>query len=130
MRIKLIFWIMVCGLAAGLYAANSETFDYGKAWQQIEEVRYKRLPLSMQAKVDSLYEMALKENRADQQIKALIYQFVALQQNQEFSTQKAIDLHAEAGNCSHPASSIIAICWPDLWGYSPAIAQSFLRAKR
>jgi hypothetical protein len=119
MRIKLIFWIMVCGLAAGLYAANSETFDYGKAWQQIEEARYKRLPLTLQAKVDSLYEIAEKENRTDQQIKALIYQFVALQQNQEFSTQKAIDLaRRRLETASYPASAIIHNLLARMyWGY-------------
>lgn len=119
MRIKLIFWLMVCGLAAGLCAVNSETFDYNKAWQQIEELRYKRLPLTLQAKVDSLYEIASKESKTDQQIKALIFQFVALQQNQEFSTQKAIDLaRKRLETASYPASAIIHNLLARMyWGY-------------
>jgi len=119
MRIKLILWIVVCALAIGLYGANSEPYNYETVWKEIDKTRYKRLPLSMQAKVDSLYEIAEKENRTDHQIKALIYQFIVLQERNEFSTQKAIDLaRTRLETASYPASAIIHNLLARLyWGY-------------
>jgi uncharacterized protein YfaS (alpha-2-macroglobulin family) len=116
---KLLMLILVCGLATLLIAEPNETLDYNSAWKEIDKLQWGRLPKSMETKVDSLYNVAVQENRVDQQIKALIYKLTILQQIQEFSTQKAIDLvQTQLTGASVPAAAIMHSMLAQLyWGY-------------
>lgn len=105
---KLTLLILALGLAVCLSAVATKTYDYESTWKQIEKLRYDGLPKSLGAKVDSLYEVAVKENRTDQQVKALVYQLMVLQQVEEFSAQKAIlKVQSAMKTSSFPASAIL-----------------------
>jgi len=91
-----------------LCAAVKSPFDYNKAWNEIDALQNKGMLKSMLAEVDSLYKAAQKGNKADQQIKALIYKLKIQQQIEEFSDQKAIDfMQAELKKASFPVTSVI-----------------------
>ena len=111
--------IMACALVAGLGASSVKPFDYPSAWKEIEKLQNDGLPKSMAEKVDSLYAAALREQKTDQQIKALIYQLTILQNVEEWSEQKAIEkVRAQINTASEPAASILHSMLAQLyWSY-------------
>ncbi len=116
---RLLLLILACTAAASLLAAADGPFDYESAWQRIDQLQKDRLPKSMEAKVDSLYQAALAENRTDQQIRALIYKLRIMQEVKEFSSQQAIDAVREYLKTSQqPASAVLHSMLAELyWNY-------------
>lgn len=49
--------------------------DYAKAWAEIDSLDQKGLPKSALAKVDSLFEVALADKNAPQEVKCLLFRF-------------------------------------------------------
>ncbi|MBW6513869.1 MAG: hypothetical protein K0B87_03830 [Candidatus Syntrophosphaera sp.] len=116
---RIVVLVLACGIAASLGAANSKPFNYEAAWKEIDKLQSDGLPRSMGEKVDSLYAAALRENKTDQQIKALIYQLKIMQQVEEFSEQKAIEkVREQLQTAPHPASAILHSMLGQLyWSY-------------
>lgn len=119
MNPKLIILILLCVFTVFLSAVSEIAYDYTSAWKAIDKLQDLRLPKSMAVKVDSLYEAAQKENKVDQQIRALIYQLKIQQQVEEFSAQKAIDaVKQQLQTASLPASAVMHSILAQLyWGY-------------
>jgi uncharacterized protein YfaS (alpha-2-macroglobulin family) len=94
-------------------------YDYDQVWQEIHQLENNGLPQSMGKKIDSLYAAAVKENKTDQQLKALIYKLKVMQQREEFAGQKAIDkVVEELKTSTFPASAIIHSMLAQLyWDY-------------
>ena len=116
---KIMAIILLMGLATCLSAVNGKSFDYDKAWTEIEKLWADRLPKSALEKVDSVYVRAVMENRTDQQIKALIYHLRTTQYVDEFSSQKAIEkVQSILKTASFPASAILHSMTAQLyWSY-------------
>ncbi|MDY0152902.1 MAG: MG2 domain-containing protein, partial [Candidatus Cloacimonas sp.] len=119
MNPKLILLILACGLTVCLGAVSSKASNYDSAWKEIDKLQNAGLPKSMAVKVDSLYAFAVKENKVDQQIRALIYQLKIQQQIEEFSAQKAIDkVKTQLDTAVYPASAIMHSMLAQLyWSY-------------
>ncbi|MFO7660689.1 MAG: hypothetical protein R6V77_07235, partial [Candidatus Cloacimonadaceae bacterium] len=116
---KIMAIILLMGLATCLSTISAKTFDYNKAWTEIEKLWSDRLPKSALEKVDSVYVKAVIENRTDQQIKALIYHLRTTQYVDEFSSQKAIEkVQSILKTASFPASAILHSMTAQLyWSY-------------
>ncbi len=116
---KILAITLLMILAAGLSAANGKSFNYDKAWTEIEQLWSDRLPKSALEKVDSVYIKAVLENKTDQQIKALIYHLRTTQYVEEFSSQKAIvKVQSILKTASFPASAILHSMLAQLyWSY-------------
>lgn len=119
MNINLVILILTCLISTCLGAVASKTFNYDAAWKEIDKLQEDGLPKSMATKVDSLYVAAVRENKTDQQIKALIYQLAILQDVEEFSAQKAIEkVRSQLEKATHPASAILHSMQAQLyWSY-------------
>ena len=108
MKSVLIMLVLACGLVTGLGAKAQKAFDYTAAWQEIERLQDDLLPQSMTAKVDAIYEAALRERAIDQQIKALVYHLAILQDEDEGSGALAINkLNERLQSSVFPASAIL-----------------------
>jgi len=111
--------ILVLGLPVCVSAVTNKNFDYDAAWKEIDIVKGQGLPKSMLEKVETVYQVAVRENNLDQQIKALIYRLGAQQYTEEFSAQKAIDdVQNQISKASFPASAILHSMLAQLyWSY-------------
>ncbi len=115
--------LALAGLLFGtLWADTTRAFQYDAAWKEVEKLRGQGLPQSMAEKVDAIYQNAVKDKQTDQQIKALIYQLIIMQDREEFSDQKAIDKVQEYLKAApFPASGILHSMLGQLyWSYYQA----------
>ncbi len=55
------------------YFANSQTYNYEKAWQQIDSLQQKGYPEQALNEVESLYLQAEKDGESLQKVKSLVY---------------------------------------------------------
>jgi len=119
MKAILLMAVIVCSVFACFGNPVTGTFNFQSAWNEVDKFYSDRLPKSMVAKVDSIYAAAVQENKVDQQVKALVYQLVAMQQVEEFSAQKAITkVQAQLATASFPASAIMHSMLAQLyWSY-------------
>lgn len=119
MKHFLLLAVISCWFVACLGSIDNKVYDYKSAWGEIEKLHRDRLPQSMAIKVDSLYNAALKENKVDQQLKALVYQLIIMQQMEEFSAQKAISkVQTQLEIATFPASAILHSMLAQLyWDY-------------
>ncbi len=119
MKHFLLLAVIYCWVAVCLCAEVHQPYSYKTAWDEIEKLYHDRLPQSMAIKVDSLYEVAVKENKVDQQIKTLIYKLMVLQQVEEFSAQKAINkVQEHLKTSTFPANAVLHSMLAQLyWSY-------------
>jgi len=119
MKAILLMAVIVCSVFTCFGNPVTGTFNFQSAWNEVDKLHGDRLPKSMVAKVDSIYAAAVQENKVDQQVKALVYQLVAMQQVEEFSAQKAITkVQAQLATASFPASAIMHSMLAQLyWSY-------------
>ena len=119
MHPTLVSIILACLIGSCLGAVSSKPFNYDSAWKEIDKLQRDGLPKSMAGKVDSLYAAAVRENKADQQVRALVYQLAILQDVEEFSDQLAIDkVRSQLDRAPFPASAILHSMLAQLyWNY-------------
>ena len=65
--------ILVIIFISFTYIVNAQSFDYRKAWLQIEELSEKGLPKEASDKVDVIYKQATDDQESLQKVKCLIY---------------------------------------------------------
>lgn len=119
MDYRLITILLLLGVCSTLFAAKSSPFNYDKVWEEIEQLRDKRLPKSASEKIDVLLRAAEKEKKIDQQVKALVYQLIMQQYVEEFSSQKAVEqVKMRLEKASFPATAIMHSMLAQLyWNY-------------
>ena len=110
----MVFTLLLCTAAAfGI------SFDYSKQWKEIDALLGKGLPVSADARIDSLLAAAYSDGIVEQQIKGLVYKLTILQKKEEFSTQKAIDtVRLRLESARFPSSAILHSMLAQLyWSY-------------
>jgi len=119
MKVYLMILILACISCICFAAVVPKPFNYYTYWREIDKLQADGLPKSMAVKVDSLYAIAVRENKTDQQIKALIYQLTIMQEVEEFSAQKAIEkVQSRLDESSQPATAILHSMLAQLyWNY-------------
>lgn len=119
MNLKL-FFVLCLGIFAGcLMGLSEENYDFDKAWIEIDSLWQERLPKSMEAKVDLLYEAAFREDKTDQQVKALMYKLRVINSIEEVYAGKAINKAQEYLDVAKfPTKSVLHSIMAQLyWAY-------------
>ncbi len=102
-----------------VFTLAAQGFDYGSSWKEIEVLQQERLPKSASAKLDTLYQIAQTENRVDQQLKALIWEFSVIDPHRGATEARPIQRSLERlDGAGVPASAIIhSVLGAQYWAY-------------
>ena len=111
-----LYVLLVC---SSVFAQVAQGHDYESSWDEIEALQKERLPKSVTAKLDTLYQIAQAENRVDQQLKALIWEFSVIDPQHKASETRPIQRSLERlDGAGFPASALIhSILGAQYWAY-------------
>ena len=111
--------VLIIGLSLAGLCAKSKSFDYSARWKEADKLWKKGLYKTMAEKVDAIYAQAARENKTDQQVKALIYSLMAIQMTEDESIQTSIQkINALLRDAKHPASAVLHSILGELyWQY-------------
>ncbi|MDD4310264.1 MAG: hypothetical protein PHO32_07780, partial [Candidatus Cloacimonetes bacterium] len=114
----LVLFLLIVGLTC-LYANTDKSFDYSKAWKEIDNTEMEKYPKTALEKIDSLYQASVKDQRSEDQIKALVYLMSLKTFLAEESDQIVFDLIDEnIRGASFPASAILHSIRAEMyWSY-------------
>ena len=86
---------------------NKNTDKYDKLWSEVEKLEYDALPKSAMAKVEEIYQLAIKEKNSEQVVKSLIYRLKYTNALEEDGYVKAIEkLESEISLLDEVAKSL------------------------
>ena len=68
------FLSVVCFVVAHWVVAQGNDFDFDKAWEEVYKAELQYLPKSADQKADSIYQAAVRLNRPEHQVRALVHQ--------------------------------------------------------
>lgn len=84
--------------------------DYAKAWAEIDSLDQKGLPKSALAKVDSLFEVAMADKNAAQEVKCLVYRLKYRAELEEYGLENGLNsIEASIDLLDFPAKPIMQV---------------------
>ncbi len=91
-----------------LIFSSFDTFDYEKAWKNVEEFIEKGLPKSALDEVKVIFSNAIKDNNIEQQIKAVTYKTQLILQTEELGLETVVaELEESIEKASMPSKQIL-----------------------
>lgn len=119
-RFTLLFFILTLQLALGQQKnAGMNTYNYAKAWSEVQEFEQKGLPESALKTVNVIYEQAKKEKHAGQLVKAVIHRLKFVDYKEENGFVKNLNmLREEARAAEFPVKPALHSMLAELyWQY-------------
>ena len=94
--------------ALSLLFSSFNSFDYEKAWKNVDQFIEKGLPKSALKEVNAIYDYAIKDNNVAQQIKAVNFKVQLILQTEELGLETVIsELEGSIEKASSPGKYIL-----------------------